>query len=240
MLSVVGQRRVRGAVERSYGLNPANASAGRDDLAGMSHEQLRTSFGVFAASLLAGFDAYLAGPDVDLAQRRPRLPDRRAPPPRGRHRRVHRAPAGGLGPWRAPRPGRPPAPVQHRPDPGHRTRHHPQASYRERASSQQPERPARFAAAEGGTSARRGTYERGTESTTPATRSSSFASTPGVTFTGPADGSWVPLFIQRRALASVRAARSSRPVAPRRWRSGDRAPGARGRGSGSGSRGSFG
>ena len=67
VLSVVGQRRVRGAVERRYGLNPANASAGRDDLAAMSHEQLRTSFAVFAASLLAGFDAYLAGPDVDLA-----------------------------------------------------------------------------------------------------------------------------------------------------------------------------
>jgi DNA-binding transcriptional ArsR family regulator len=67
VLSVVGQRRVRGAVERRYGLNPANASAGRDDLTGMTQEQLRTSFGVFAASLLAGFDAYLAGPDVDLA-----------------------------------------------------------------------------------------------------------------------------------------------------------------------------
>ena len=33
----------------------------------MTHEQLRTSFGVFTASLLAGFDDYLAGPDVDLA-----------------------------------------------------------------------------------------------------------------------------------------------------------------------------
>lgn len=67
VLSVVGQRRIRGAVERRYGLNPANASVGRDDLAAMSPEQLRTSFAVFAASLLAGFDAYLAGPDVDRA-----------------------------------------------------------------------------------------------------------------------------------------------------------------------------
>jgi DNA-binding transcriptional ArsR family regulator len=68
VLSIVGQRRVRGAVERRYGLNPANASAGRDDLAGMTQQQLRTSFGVFAASLLAGFDGYLAGPDVDLGR----------------------------------------------------------------------------------------------------------------------------------------------------------------------------
>lgn len=67
VLSVVGERRVRGAVERRYGLNPVNASAGRDDLTTMSSEQLRTSFGVFAASLLAGFDRYLTSPDVDLA-----------------------------------------------------------------------------------------------------------------------------------------------------------------------------
>ena len=65
VVSVVGQRHIRGAVERRYGLNPANASAGRDEVATMSREQLRISFGVFAASLLAGFDAYLAGPDVD-------------------------------------------------------------------------------------------------------------------------------------------------------------------------------
>jgi AcrR family transcriptional regulator len=67
VLSVVGQRRVRGAVERRYALNPANATAGRDDVAAMSREQLRTAFGVFIASLLAGFDSYLAGPDVDPA-----------------------------------------------------------------------------------------------------------------------------------------------------------------------------
>ncbi len=66
VLAVVGQRPIRGAVERTYGLDPANASAGRDDLAGMTQEQLRTSFAVFTASLLAGFDAYLADPDVDL------------------------------------------------------------------------------------------------------------------------------------------------------------------------------
>lgn len=65
VLTVVGERRVRGAVERRYGLNPVNATAGREDLAAMTHEQLRTSFGVFAASLIAGFDAYLARPEVD-------------------------------------------------------------------------------------------------------------------------------------------------------------------------------
>lgn len=65
VLTVVGQRRVRGAVERRYGLNTAAASAGRDDLAVMSADQLRASFAVFAASLIAAFDAYLAGPEPD-------------------------------------------------------------------------------------------------------------------------------------------------------------------------------
>lgn len=65
VLRVVGERRVRGAVERRYGLNLSDASADRDDVAAMSREQLRTSFGVFAASLIAGFDSYLAGREVD-------------------------------------------------------------------------------------------------------------------------------------------------------------------------------
>lgn len=68
VLTVVGQRRIRGAVERSYTLNPASATAAREDLAVMSREQLRTSFGVFIASLLAGFDSYLTGPDADPAR----------------------------------------------------------------------------------------------------------------------------------------------------------------------------
>jgi DNA-binding transcriptional ArsR family regulator len=67
VLTVVAQRRIRGAVERRYELSPEHASAGREDLATMSHEQLRTSFGIFTASLLAEFDNYLAGPDVDMA-----------------------------------------------------------------------------------------------------------------------------------------------------------------------------
>lgn len=65
VLSVVGQRRVRGAVERRYGLNPESASTRRDALATMTTEQLRTAFGVFAASLMAGFNTYLDGPDAD-------------------------------------------------------------------------------------------------------------------------------------------------------------------------------
>ena len=67
VLMVVGERRIRGAVERRYALNPVNASAGRDDIAALSLEQLRASFGIFAASLITGFDAYLAAPDVDPA-----------------------------------------------------------------------------------------------------------------------------------------------------------------------------
>lgn len=67
VLVVVAQRRIRGAVERRYALNQDSATAGREELATMSREQLRTSFSVFIASLLAGFDSYLARPDADPA-----------------------------------------------------------------------------------------------------------------------------------------------------------------------------
>jgi hypothetical protein len=67
VLVVVGERRVRGAVERTYALNTAaadadNATAG-DDAAG--RERLRTMFTVYLAGLARDFDRYLARDEVD-------------------------------------------------------------------------------------------------------------------------------------------------------------------------------
>lgn len=67
VLTVVGERKVRGAAERSYRLVTEAASV---DAAGMSPEEHRRAFATFAAGLLAEFDRYLdrAGDDVDLAR----------------------------------------------------------------------------------------------------------------------------------------------------------------------------
>ncbi|MGY1773064.1 helix-turn-helix domain-containing protein [Blastococcus sp. SYSU D00813] len=61
VLEVVGERRVRGAVERSYRLVLSAASVTADDAAGMTPEEHRQAFRTFVASLLADFDRYLAG-----------------------------------------------------------------------------------------------------------------------------------------------------------------------------------
>jgi DNA-binding transcriptional ArsR family regulator len=66
VLSVVGERRVRGAVERTYVLRVAAASINVDELERMSREDLRQLFMAFVAGLLGDFDRYLARDDVDL------------------------------------------------------------------------------------------------------------------------------------------------------------------------------
>ena len=63
VLVVSGERRVRGAVERTYRLDPQAASAGPDEVAGMSQAERRASFAVFTAGLGAAFDASLAQQD---------------------------------------------------------------------------------------------------------------------------------------------------------------------------------
>ncbi|MGY1601791.1 helix-turn-helix domain-containing protein [Geodermatophilus sp. SYSU D00815] len=70
VLEVVGERRVRGAAERSYRLVDRAASMGAAELAGMSGEDHRQTFGTFVAGLLADFDRYLAaaGEPPDLAR----------------------------------------------------------------------------------------------------------------------------------------------------------------------------
>ncbi|MGY1815045.1 helix-turn-helix domain-containing protein [Blastococcus sp. SYSU D00820] len=61
VLEVVGERRVRGASERTYRLVPAAASVDADAAAGMTAEEHRRAFATFVAALLADFDAYLDG-----------------------------------------------------------------------------------------------------------------------------------------------------------------------------------
>ena len=65
VLSVVGERRVRGAVERTYVLRAAAARIGPDEVAKMTPEEHRQTFLAFIAGLIGDFDRYLARGDVD-------------------------------------------------------------------------------------------------------------------------------------------------------------------------------
>jgi hypothetical protein len=66
VLAVVAERRVRGAVERTYVLRLSAASVGLDELAAMSPDDHRRAFMAFVAALLSDFDRYLARGDIDL------------------------------------------------------------------------------------------------------------------------------------------------------------------------------
>jgi hypothetical protein len=65
VLQVVAERRVRGAVERTYVLRVTAASISEDELAGMSADEHRQAFMAFVAGLLGDFDRYLARGDID-------------------------------------------------------------------------------------------------------------------------------------------------------------------------------
>jgi hypothetical protein len=68
VLTVVGERKVRGAAERSYRLHLDAASVGGDEARRMSTDDHRRAFTAFVAMLLADFDRYLQGTaDADLA-----------------------------------------------------------------------------------------------------------------------------------------------------------------------------
>ncbi|UOY01722.1 helix-turn-helix domain-containing protein [Blastococcus sp. PRF04-17] len=69
VLTVVGERKVRGAAERSYRLVLEAASVTGDEARTMSVEDHRRAFTAFVAMLLADFDRYLSrsapdGPDL--------------------------------------------------------------------------------------------------------------------------------------------------------------------------------
>ena len=66
VLAVVAERRVRGAVERTYVLRTSAAGIGLDQLAAMSADDHRAAFMAFVAGLLGDFDRYLARGDIDL------------------------------------------------------------------------------------------------------------------------------------------------------------------------------
>jgi hypothetical protein len=66
VLQVVSERKVRGAVERTYALRLPAGTIPADELASMSAEDHRQAFMAFTAGLLRDFDRYLARADVDL------------------------------------------------------------------------------------------------------------------------------------------------------------------------------
>ena len=59
MLLVVGERQVRGTVERTYALSTADAQIIRRDLANMTPDDHRRAFMAFLAGLLADMDQYI-------------------------------------------------------------------------------------------------------------------------------------------------------------------------------------
>ena len=63
---MVAERRIRGALERTYILRTQVASIGLDELAAMTPEQHRSAFLAYVAGLIADFDRYLARGDIDL------------------------------------------------------------------------------------------------------------------------------------------------------------------------------
>jgi hypothetical protein len=66
VLQVVAERRVRGAVERTYVLRLAAARVGIADIEAMSADDYRQMFMAYTAGLLGDFDRYLQRGDVDL------------------------------------------------------------------------------------------------------------------------------------------------------------------------------
>lgn len=68
VLDVVGEQRVRGAVERTYVLRSEATQVAEEDLAAMSPGEHKHAFAAFVAGLLASFDAYVDGGDVDLVR----------------------------------------------------------------------------------------------------------------------------------------------------------------------------
>lgn len=62
LLSVVDERRVRGGVERTYGLVGEAARIGPNGAAAMSEEELMQGFVTFVGSLIEAFSRYLADP----------------------------------------------------------------------------------------------------------------------------------------------------------------------------------
>ncbi len=65
VLGVVSERRVRGALERTYILRVAAANIGVAEFEKMTVDEHRQAFTAFVAGLLGDFDRYLARGDID-------------------------------------------------------------------------------------------------------------------------------------------------------------------------------
>lgn len=63
ILKVVQERRIRGAIERTFALGERMAHVGQDELGAMDAAQLRSAFLTFLGELSAGYDRFLADPD---------------------------------------------------------------------------------------------------------------------------------------------------------------------------------
>lgn len=68
LLEVVEERKVRGTFERTYELREDAATVGADEAAEMSDEEHRRGFLTFVAGVLADYDRYLDGEDIDLGR----------------------------------------------------------------------------------------------------------------------------------------------------------------------------
>ena len=66
VLQVVAERRVRGAIERTYVLRLAAATVTPDEAAAMTPAEHRRAFAAFVAGLQAAADRYFARPDLDV------------------------------------------------------------------------------------------------------------------------------------------------------------------------------
>ncbi|SDL19497.1 helix-turn-helix domain-containing protein [Tessaracoccus oleiagri] len=66
ILDVVGERRIRGAVERTYELHVEASQLSPEELAKMTPDEHRQAFAAFVSGLLATFEAYTRTGDVDL------------------------------------------------------------------------------------------------------------------------------------------------------------------------------
>lgn len=70
VLEVVDEKRVRGAVERTYALRTNLAQVTADELSHMGPDDHRRAFVGFIAGLLATFDTYVDRGDIDLLRDR--------------------------------------------------------------------------------------------------------------------------------------------------------------------------
>lgn len=68
VLEVVGERRIRGAVERTFAIAAGGGVLSPEELTGMTRDEQLGYFQAFLAGLIEQFDKYLERSDVDLVR----------------------------------------------------------------------------------------------------------------------------------------------------------------------------